>query len=307
MLRNKYFFTAVLLLAVAACACLFAGAFGKRPDQAGAPKEKKLVVATSFYPVYIAALNVAGDCDGVEVKNLSEPQTGCLHDFQLAPEDMKLLSGADLFLVNGGGMESFLTEVAEQYPGLLVEEVSDGLFLPDGNAHAWMSVPRYRQMVAAIAKHMGGLFQEGAREIEANAADYDEKLAVLCERQEKIREQAQGRQILSFHDAYEYLADELGLEIAYSLNLDEEGLVGAKEVRDAVTMAGQAGASLLLAEELYGRDLAETVKKETDLPVCYLDTLTRGEYDADSYLNGMSQNLQLLEEALGETGRGSFQ
>ena len=68
---------------------------------------KELTVVTSFYPMYIAAENVIGDAGDVRLENLSEPQTGCLHDFQLTPEDMKLLSTADVFIINGGGIESF--------------------------------------------------------------------------------------------------------------------------------------------------------------------------------------------------------
>ena len=62
----------------------------------------KIRIATSFYPVYIAASNVVGSSDSVALENLSEPQTGCMHDYQLTPQDMIQLSKADLFLVNGG-------------------------------------------------------------------------------------------------------------------------------------------------------------------------------------------------------------
>ena len=34
-------------------------------------------IAASFYPVYITALNIAGDVDGVAVKSLVGAQTGC--------------------------------------------------------------------------------------------------------------------------------------------------------------------------------------------------------------------------------------
>ena len=84
-------------------------------------------VVTSFYPVYIAAKNVIGDVEGVELHNLTEPQTGCLHDYQLTPQDMISLSHADLFLVNGGGIESFLSDVFTSYPELPVAEASEGI------------------------------------------------------------------------------------------------------------------------------------------------------------------------------------
>jgi len=31
--------------------------------------------------------------------------TGCLHDYQLTPDDLKTLSGASVFIVNGGGSD----------------------------------------------------------------------------------------------------------------------------------------------------------------------------------------------------------
>lgn len=295
MIKNKYCFTAILLLAVAACAGLFTAVC--RDAQSG-QKDQKLTVVTSFYPIYVAAANVAGDCAGIEVMNLSEPQTGCLHDFQMTPEDMKLLSRADIFLVNGGGMESFLTDVAERYPDLPVVEAANGLFLPDGNAHAWMSVSKYRQMVDAIAGQLSGLSAEHAKEIENNASDYDQKLEALEERLEELKSVAKGQKILSFHEAYEYLADDYGLEIVYALNLDEEGQVGAKEIKDAVSSSRENGAPAIFAEELYGRKLAQTVQKETGAKICYLNTLTRGEYDLDSYIDGMRENMDILYRAL---------
>ena len=123
-MKHKYRFTALLLITVAACACLLTGIY--RRWQTTEEDTEKVIVVTSFYPMYIATENVAGDCTAIEVKNLSEPQTGCLHDLQLTPEDMKLLSTADMFVINGGGMESFLDDVTKQYPKLnIVETIAD--------------------------------------------------------------------------------------------------------------------------------------------------------------------------------------
>ena len=87
------------------------GAAGEMSDASDSAKntdeaDDTLTVVTSFYPMYIAALNIVDGVEGVRLENLSEPQTGCLHDFQLTPEDMKLLSTADVFVINGGGIES---------------------------------------------------------------------------------------------------------------------------------------------------------------------------------------------------------
>ena len=58
-------------------------------------------IVTSFYPMYVATINITDGVDGVEVYNMTKPQTGCLHDYQLMTEDMKTLEKADAFVING--------------------------------------------------------------------------------------------------------------------------------------------------------------------------------------------------------------
>lgn len=72
-----------------------------------ANSEDKIKIVTSFYPIYIETLNVTKGIDGVVVENMTKPQTGCLHDYQMTPADMKKLENADVFIANGAGMESF--------------------------------------------------------------------------------------------------------------------------------------------------------------------------------------------------------
>ena len=72
-------------------------------------------VVTSFYPIYLFALNLCDGLDDVAVHNLAAPGTGCLHDYQLQTRDMKQLAQADVFLINGAGMESYLPGVTDAF------------------------------------------------------------------------------------------------------------------------------------------------------------------------------------------------
>ena len=65
----------------------------------------KLTVVTSFYPVYLLAQEIVQGAEGIRLENMAQPQTGCLHDYELSISDMKLLETADIFIINGGGME----------------------------------------------------------------------------------------------------------------------------------------------------------------------------------------------------------
>ena len=307
----------------------------KNTDEA----DDMLTVVTSFYPMYIATLNIVDGVDGVRLENLSEPQTGCLHDFQLTPEDMKLLSTADVFVINGGGIESFMSDVAKAYPNLDVVEACEDVALlsddeadsdhdhdhdadtesesdhnhdhdadiesesdhdhdhGDENAHAWMSVPRYRTMVKTIASHLAQKDEAHAEEYYANAEKYDAKLAELEKEQDSLKDLTGGQNIIIFHEAYEYVADDFSMNACYLLDLDEERSVSAGEVKQVIGAIKDDGVSVILAEELYGKSMGDTVSRETNVHMVYIDPLNRGEYDKDSYLDGMEHNIELIKDA----------
>lgn len=296
-MKNKYVFVTVMLAVL-----LFLGV-GLTEIYVNHTEEKEdgqYTVVTSFYPMYIAALNVAGENDHIRLENLSEPQTGCLHDYQLTPADMQLLSTADAFIINGGGIESFLGEVAEQYPDLTIINASEQVDLIEDNAHAWMNIEDYMTQVKTIEAELSAADPADAEQFSENADAYLAKLSSLKEQADAVKPLTEGKNIVIFHEAYEYVAEEFGMQVSYVMDLDEERQVSAGEVADVVRTVTDGGVRVILAEELYGKDMGDTVESETDAKVCYLDTLVRGDYDEDSYLNAMQQNITLLKEVFSD-------
>ena len=72
--------------------------------------------------------------------------------------------------------------------------------------------------------------------------------------------------------------------------------VSAGEVAEMLTAVRDGQVTAVLAEELYGSEMGAVVEQETDAGVYYLDTLVRGDYDRDSYLERMEQNIAILRE-----------
>lgn len=326
-MKNKYIFVVIML-----CCILFVGVGAANIYvNANSTNEKTedFVVVTSFYPMYIAAMNVMEDVPGVTLKNLSEPQTGCLHDFQLTPEDMKLLSTADVFIINGGGIESFMEEIAKAYPNLIVIDASEGIALLEGdhdhegetdhihedeidqsheedqahdhdeevNAHAWMSVPLYRRQVENIANGLAEANPKNATFYKANALGYDTRLAKLEEKQQEVIELVKDQLAIMFHCAFDYVAEDYGLHVAFCMDLDEERQVSAGEVAAVLSIIETEDVKYIFAEELYGKSMCDMVQKEADVTVVYLDPLNRGDYAKDSYIEAMSRNIELIKEA----------
>ena len=94
-----------------------------------------ILCVTSFYPVQLLAEAVSEGAEGVEVRNLTENHSGCIHDYTLTTQDMRLLSEAELFLINGGDMELFLEKAAAEYKDLEIVDTSEGYTFLEGVEH----------------------------------------------------------------------------------------------------------------------------------------------------------------------------
>ena len=378
-MKNKYVFTAVLRAVILFVGSVLTTIYVRTEQKQEQEKGGNLLVVTSFYPMYVATENVIGDVEGVTLENLSEPQTGCLHDYQLTAADMKLLSKADVFIVNGGGIESFLSDVAESYPDLKIVQACDGIDLlesaegteesdsndsssdtgadsdehlnenedahvednahseetdihtdsdehseiadthiesnvhnedsdhadhdhsehshGDENAHAWMNLDDYQIQVQNICNGLSEADSTHADRYAANAQTYQAKVQELQQETAELASQIAAQPVVIFHEAYEYIVQEYGLQLAGEMNLDEERQVSAGEVADILHAIEDNHVSVVRAEELYGTDMGEMVAKQSGVKVVYLDTLTRGDYSADSYLEGMKNNIEQLKEA----------
>lgn len=263
--------------------------------QASHADEPDMQVVTSFYPMYVATKNVTEGLDGIILQNLSEPQTGCLHDYQLTSEDMKLLATADVFIVNGGGIENFLTDIAEEYPDLQIVNACDGIELAEDNAHVWMSMDRYKQQVQNICAGLSQADPDQSDRYQQNADAYIEKIEALQAEYADLGDALDGTPVVLFHEAYEYLAKDLGMEVVGVLDLDEERQVSAGEVAETLNVIHSENVSVIFAEELYGKSMGDVMEKETGVTVLYLDALNRGDYEnTDSYLENMRANLELI-------------
>ena len=329
-MKNKYVFVAGMLCAILLLSVSFTGLYVKQNAKYAVGSKEQVTIVTSFYPMYVAVSNLVDGIDEIRVRNLSEPQTGCLHDFQLTPEDMKLLSGADVFVVNGGGIENFISDAAKTYPKLQIVQACEGISLlgseghvheeeeehdhdavheelyeeEDGhghdhgeeNAHAWMSVASYREQITHITEHLAEILPRYGESITENSKLYDDKLAELQAEQKELCALVKGQEVILFHEAYAYVAKDYGLEVAMVMDLDEERQVSAGEVAEVLEEINEHGVSMILAEERYGKEMGETIQKEANVDVIYLDTLNRGNYEKDSYLVGMQSNIDLLRQ-----------
>ncbi|MFA6293668.1 MAG: metal ABC transporter substrate-binding protein [Victivallales bacterium] len=267
-------------------------------------------IVTSFYPMYISTINVAKDIPGVKVVNLTKPVTGCLHDYQMTPDDMRTLSAASAFVINGAGMESFMEKVMKERRGLKLIEASRGIELirektdhgdhahESANPHVWVSVSLAMKQVANIAEGLASADPKNAVKYRANARAYLEKLETLKKKMHAVLDGVKNKKIVTFHEAFPYFAKEFGLEIAAVVEREPGSEPNAKELAETIGIVRKSGIRFLLAEPQYPAKSAEIIAKETGAKVYILDPAVVGPMEPDAYIKIMEGNLMTLGKAL---------
>ena len=299
------------LLCAAVCLTGFSGC--------GTPAKEssRLKLLASFYPIAIMALNITDGVEGVAVESMAQQQTGCLHDFQMTTADMKKAETADAFLINGAGMEGFLDKISDQLPELPVIDSSTGIPLiasgedphhdggeghdhdqEDYNPHLWVSITNCMEQVRNLSEGIIALDPEHEAEYRENTETSLEKLSALRDKMHSALDHVKNKDIITFHEAFPYFAEEFGLHIAAVINREPDSQPSAKELADTIRLVRETGVKALFVEPLYPETSADIIAAETGAQVYVLDPAVSGEWDKNAYLTAMESNLQVLAQAL---------
>ena len=262
-------------------------------------------IVTSFYPMYVATINITDGVDGVEVYNMTKPQTGCLHDYQLMTEDMKTLEKADAFVINGAGMEDFMDKVTEQQKKLKVIDASRGIELihddEGDNPHVWLSVTDEIGQVRNIADQLKEADPAHADKYEKNAAAYIEKLTALKNEMHAVLDNVPHKDIVTFHEAFPYFAKEFNLNIIGVVEREPGTEPTPTELQETIEQVNALPTKVLFTEPQYSPAAAETIARETGAKIYTLDPVVTGEATPaakDAYIDTMKKNMKVLQEAL---------
>ncbi len=285
---KKNFLAAAVLLPLALSSC-------SETEHSG------IRVTASFYPVYIIAENVVGGVPGIDLRSMAQPQTGCLHDYQLTTADMRSLEDTDLFIVNGGGMESFLDNALELFPELDVIDTSAGVTSLEGhdhghtdhdhgeNSHYWMYPENAVVQAENICGALSEICPEYADEFRQNTDAFKESVSGIETFDGK------GISVCVFNEAFEYLHLSYGFDVAAVVEMDENETPSAKELAEIITEINEGGIDLLIAADDASKTVADTIARETGAGVVVLDPVLTGDPVPERYTEAMNENARILK------------
>ncbi len=262
-------------------------------------QEDALQVAATTYPVYLLAQAVTDGVEGISLSLVINQQVSCLHDYTLTMQDMIAVERADVLLLNGAGLEEFLSDALE---GRSVIDCSAGIALLEGedgevDPHIWMDPRNAAQMAETIAAGLAELDPEHAGCYLANAQAaaeeltrfYGEMLVLLGEGNYPL---------ITFHDGFGYFARAFGLELLAAIEEEEGSEASAKTMVEIIRLVEAYDLPAIFTEANGSDATALAIGRECGTATLTLDICMSGSGGGlAAYEAVIRKNLETIWEA----------
>ncbi len=277
-------------------------------------QETKFNIVTSFYPMYIATLNITDGIDDISVKNLTSDMGGCIHDYVLSTTELVTLAKADVLVINGAGMEGFMDKVISNFDNLDIIDSSTGIDVihneceeqrhdheghsHETNTHTFVSIRNYIKQVQNICDRLVEIDSVNTDKYKQNTETYIAKLQELEQETRNAMATVSSRNIVTFHNTFDYFAADYGLNVIETIENEHGKNPSAGEIAELVEKINRNNVRAIFIEPEYNVKIVNTIAKETGAEVYTLNPVTSGENEKDEYINIMKENLRVLKEAL---------
>lgn len=242
------------------------------------------------------------------------PLGGDPHTWEATPREARNLAAADILFYNGLGLEIWVDRLIENtarqdLPVVVLSEGLTPLAGPkftahsheQGDPHFWLDVQHAMTYVERIRDALIDVDPNNRDYYQANAAEY---LQELVELDQWITKQiqtipAENRQIITYHDAFGYLANRYGLTISGFLVTNPDREPSAREMGEIIGRLQEFARPVIFIEPQLDSSAryAQAIAQEVGGDVAYLysDSLSQ---EVSTYKAMMEHNGKTLVEAL---------
>jgi len=275
--RGRRILASVVLFAIVLAACNGGNVSpGSSPSGAGAAGSPIPVITTTT--VFADMVQQVGG-NLVSATSLV-PRGGDVHTFEPRPEDVITVAKAKLLVMNGLGLDDWLTKaitnassggtplvkLAEDLPGVTLLPGEDP---GTQNPHLWMDVTYAELYVDRIAAALSQVDGAHAASYASGAAAYKTRLVALdaSVRQRIATVPEVNRRLVAFHDAFPYYAREYGITIV-GVAVEAPGQdPSAGYTAGLITAIRSSGVKAIFSESQFPTKLVDQLAAETGAKV----------------------------------------
>lgn len=310
-----------LTLALLPFALMGCGGCAREPSPWG--EGRKLRVLTSIAPLFCFAAQIAEP----EASVLCLLGTTGPHDYQPTSHDAKLLATADVFIVNGLGLEEFLDSMIAGSGNSKLRIVKAGDAIPKDrilisagvphyhgdklvvhegtDPHVWLGMDEAKAIVARIGDEL-------AAKDPAHAEAYRTRQGEVLKRLDHLAEQGRDLKLpgglVTFHDSFRYFARSFNIEIVGVIRGLRGEEISAGQLQEQTLEFRKKNVRFIGVEPQYPRRVAENLAKSIGadrVKLIDLDPLETGtpvpgrphRLDPEEYFEKMERNLKNLKAA----------
>jgi ABC-type Zn uptake system ZnuABC Zn-binding protein ZnuA len=278
----------------------------------------KLNVVTTVAPISSIARNIGGD--RIDLHGVIPDGTNS-HTFEPAPSDARVLSQADIIVVNGLDLELPTMDLAEANlrDGAEIVTLGDKTITPDEyvydfsfpqesghpNPHLWMNPMNARRYAEIIADTLATRDPENADYYNENLSRYSAALdaldAAIAAAVETVPEQ--NRKLLTYHDSWAYFAPRYGFVVIGAAQPSDFSEPSPQEVASLIDQIKAEQVPAVFGSEVFPSPVLEQIAKEAG--AAYIDQLRDDEPPGEpnapehTYLGMMIRDMDLMLPALG--------
>lgn len=269
--------------------------------------QKKLVVGTASIFADMAKV-IGGDI--IEVKSIV-PIGGDPHTYQPTPSDVKLVTQADLILVNGLTFEGWLQELIDnsgtQAPQKLITEgiepIASEVYHNASDPHAWMDPQNGLIYIKNIKEALIQLIPEEAEVFEFNYQIYAQQLRDLDAEIETMIQtiEPEKRVLITSHDAFHYFGKRYGLDLESILGISTDSEAKTSDVIRLSKVIRERKVPAVFIETTVNPKLLKQIAEDNKVKIggaLFSDSIGDKDSDAPTYLDMLEYNAKTITQGL---------
>ena len=313
---------AVVLALVSSTLAACASESGPASTATQAADDVGLRVVTTVSPITSLVENIGGDrivLEGIIPEGINS------HTFEPVPSVARLLSQADLIILNGLFLEEPSLRLAEanKKPGAVILTLGDKAIAPDEwvydfsfpqsgghpNPHLWTDpilALKYAELIRdefiRLDPGNSAYYAENYSSFKTRIDDLDERITAA------IATIPEGnRKLLTYHDSFPYFGSRYGMEIIGAVQPSDFSELSAREVANLIDQVRDEGVPAIFGSEVFPSPVMEQVARESGAR--FVDDLRdddlpgRGGDPGHTYFGLMVANMEAMIPALGGSAR----
>ena len=269
-------------------------------------------IVTTTLPVYEFTSLLCTGTD-LSVGRLVTESISCLHDYTLQVDQMRMIENANVIVISGAGLETFLDNAMEHSRMQIDASINvhiyeninhhdhthdlhdDHSHEHDVDPHIWLSPENAKTMAVNIASGLTELYPQHSEAFQRNLDTLTKKLDTLQIYGNDQLSKLKQRELITFHDGFAYFAESFDLHILESVEEESGSEASAAEIIHLVALVNDHNLPAVFTERSGSDACAGIISKETGAKIYTLDMAMAG----DSYFDALYHNIDTVKEALG--------